>query len=399
MNHVRLICWSLLALGGSVPTLAADLTISPDFPGGNVLVDRIDGDNITLRPDLRDTKGDWFYWSFRVQNAAGRTLTFTFAKGQPVGVRGPAISTDNRKTWRWLGQPDKPSARAFTHTFAPTETDVYFGVGMTYTQQDFDAFVKPFADHPNLRRETLCKSNKGRDVEKLRLGKLDGEPKHRLLLTARHHACEMMASYAVEGVIAAVLADDDTGRWFRDNVELMIIPFVDKDGVELGDQGKNRNPRDHNRDYDGQSLYAETRTLRELVPKWSDGKLIATVDLHCPTLRGFGNEFIYQVGQERPHIWEAQQRLGNLLEKTRTGPLVYKQSNDFPFGKGWNTAGNYKAGTPVGRWGGSLEGVKLATTFEIPYANASGEAVTAESGRAFGRDLARALREFLSGAK
>ena len=43
-----------------------------------------------------------------------------------------------------------------------------------------------------------------------------------------------------------------------------LVPFVDKDGVEEGDQGKNRAPRDHNRDYAGASMYPETGALREL---------------------------------------------------------------------------------------------------------------------------------------
>ena len=44
---------------------------------------------------------------------------------------------------------------------------------------------------------------------------------------------------------------------------------------------------------------------------------------------------------------------------------------------------------------GELPGIGLATTFEIPYANASGQPVTADSARAFGRDLAKALRRYL----
>ena len=52
-----------------------------------------------------------------------------------------------------------------------------------------------------------------------------------------------------------MLADNEDGYWFRRNVEVLAIPFMDKDGVEEGDQGKNRKPRDHNRDYIGQSVH------------------------------------------------------------------------------------------------------------------------------------------------
>src|SRR5688572_25756500 len=69
---------------------AAGFTIDADFPGGNIIVDKIAGDDVRLRPDLRDTNGTWFYWCFRVRGAAGRTVTFNFTRYDPVGVRGPA---------------------------------------------------------------------------------------------------------------------------------------------------------------------------------------------------------------------------------------------------------------------------------------------------------------------
>ena len=84
-------------------------------------------------------------------------------------------------------------------------------------------------------------------------------------------------------------------------VEFFVVPFVDKDGVEDGDQGKNRRPHDHNRDYGGRadgdhSIYASTRALRERIPAWSGGKLRVALDLHCPWIRGEHNEVIYFVG-------------------------------------------------------------------------------------------------------
>ena len=48
---------------------------------------------------------------------------------------------------------------------------------------------------------------------------------------------------------------------------------MDKDGVEDGDQGKNRRPGDHNRDWDGESIYNSTEAVREFLLVWSDNKL------------------------------------------------------------------------------------------------------------------------------
>jgi hypothetical protein len=98
---------------------------------------------------------------------------------------------------------------------------------------------------------------------------------------------------------------------------------------------------------------------------------------------------------ELSDIWHEQQRFGEILERVQTGPLNYRASNNLPFGQQWNTAANYKAGRTGARWAASLPGVKLASTIELPYANASGQEVNAETARAFGRDLARAIRQYL----
>src|SRR5688500_10054782 len=76
---------------GTTAALAADVRIDADFPGGNVVVERVEGDNVFLQPDVRETRGRWFYWYFRVRNAGSRALTFNFTVGNPISVRGPAI--------------------------------------------------------------------------------------------------------------------------------------------------------------------------------------------------------------------------------------------------------------------------------------------------------------------
>ncbi|MFN7139117.1 MAG: M14 family zinc carboxypeptidase, partial [Limisphaerales bacterium] len=337
--------------------------------------------------------GWWFYWYFRAVGGAGRTITFNFTDGAPVGVRGPAVSLDGGLNWSWLGK--QTNTKSFTYSF-PTNADIVrFSFGIPYTEANLKSFLERHMTNSALQQRILCQSRKGRDVEQLHVGRLDGNARHRVLITCRAHACEMMSSYAGEGIIEAALSDGPDGKWFRENVELMLIPFVDKDGVEDGDQGKNRRPRDHNRDYDANSLYPETRTLQQLVPTWSEGRLKLALDLHCPSIRGESNEKIYLVGSENPAIWKGQERFGKLLEQVQQGTLPYRATNNLPFGKGWNTSRNYSAGTSGARWAASLPGVQLATTIELPYANASGAEVTAETAREFGQDLLRAIRFYL----
>ena len=206
-----------------------------------------------------------------------------------------------------------------------------------------------------------------------------------------------MAGWALEGVIDAVLADTPDGRWFRQNVELVAIPFMDKDGVEDGDQGKNRKPHDHNRDYLGESIYPSVAALRELVPKWSRGRLRLAIDMHCPYIRGGGdrqssNERIFFVGNPSQETWERQQQFCRILQQVQTGPLVYDPKHNLPWGQAWNTLEEPRS---CSRWTALLPGVLVGTTMEIPYANVAGQPVTVESARALGHDLALAIRTYL----
>jgi len=383
----------MLHLSGAQAVTA--YTIDDDFPGGNIVVERLTDDAVFLRQDLRDTTGHWFYWCFRVKGAADKTLTFNFTNGNVLGVLGPGVSKDSGRSWRWLGKKSV-KGQTFKYSFANDESETLFSVGMAYQDSHLKDFLSRYADNPHLKVETHCKTKRGRDVERLRLGCLDREPSYRVLLTARHHSCEMMANYALEGLMDTVLSEGDLGEWYRENVEIVAIPFMDKDGVEDGDQGKNRKPRDHNRDYGGKSIYPSVTALREFVPAWSKDKLVAAVDFHCPYLKGgVWNEQVYIVGVMNKDIWQEQLKFAAKLEKHRKGPLPFRSADALPFGQAWNTQSNYKTGKSFGRWAGEIKGIRLSTTLEIPYANVKGKEINQESGRDLGRDLAEGLKGYL----
>ena len=397
---MRIACSILALMMLPAASRAAAVEVDADFPGGNVDVERIDGDSIHVRPDLRDTVGDWFYWNFRVRGAAGRTITVHFTKGNPIGVRGPAVSIDGGKTWKWLGA-DAVRDASFQYAVPADAGDVRFAFAFPYQSQNLHAFLDRFKDNPHLRVEELAKTTKGRRVDVIRLGRIDGKAEHRVALTCRHHSCESMASFELEGLMETILADNregDDGDWLRQHVEFFIVPIVDLDGVEDGDQGKNRRPRDHGRDYAGESIYPQVKAIRERLPAWSDGKLRVALDLHCPHIRGTHNEWIYFVGGPNENIWQEVGRFSEVLERVRTGPLPYKRENNLPFGQAWNKPANFTAGISFARWAGELPGVRVASTIEFPYANVQGHEVTDETARAFGRDLARAIRTYLDAA-
>ena len=364
-----------------------------EFPGGNILVDCIEGNTLSLRQDLRDTEGDWFYWYFRVRGAAGRTLQVQFTGGPMIGTRGPAVSLDGGWSWQWLN-PERLNLERFEYIVPPDVGEMRFSFGMPYTQEHWQRFINRVSEHPALETGTLCTSRQGRPVEKLRAGRLDGRAPYHVLVTARHHCCEMMASYALEGLLESVLAEDEVGSWLRQNVEFFVVPFVDKDGVENGDQGKNRRPHDHNRDY-ADGLYPETHAIQEQVTAWcqeAGAVEFVALDLHCPWMRGQYNEWAYFVGGTDEGIWQQVGIFSSILERLRRGPIPYRQANNLPYGESWNTDRDVRQ--CFDGWAATLPGVRFASTLELPYATALEGEVNQTTARQFGHDLGQALAAY-----
>ena len=393
MTVLRATLLSLVLILFINPTVSG-FTVDTDFPGGNIIIDKIKGNHVYLHQDLRDTEGDWFYWYFRVRGTNEETLNFEFTQSNVIGVMGPAISKDAGNTWSWLG-PDSVQNQSFSYTFQKDEQDVRFCFAIPYLESDFRRFLQQHSGNPSLETTILCNSTKGREIEKIHLGNLEGACRHRVLLTCRHHACEMIASYVLEGIMESILTDQQEGVWLRENVEFAVIPFMDKDGVENGDQGKNRRPRDHNRDYLDESLYPSVKALRAFVPQWSQGRLRMALDLHDPYIRGLHNEWIYFVGGPNQEIWDQVQHFSSLLADIRSGPLVFDPKNNLAFGQAWNTGKNFTTGKSFARWASEQPGIEIATTIEIPYAQSSGTVISVENARIFGTSLAKAIARYL----
>ncbi len=366
------------------------LSADTDIPAGNGIITAVEGDRIHLHPDNRDSTRDWFYWHIRVRGCAGRRITLVFDRPCTMTVRGAAVSRDRGKTWAWVPE-FTPYALELSYACGDAD-ELRFALAMPYTLANLQEWLGRHAGSPRLRQHELCVSRLGRSVPWLETGCAPGGETAQVLLTARHHCCEMMANFVLEGVLDASLADEQVSGGLR----FIAVPLVDLDGVEAGDQGKARHPHDHNRDYGQSPLYPETAAVMSLVQRHTDSRLRAALDLHCPFVVGDDcNHHIYIVGSEDPVNWRRQQALAGILEENVQGPLPYDAGDTLPFGKKWNTGANYGAGTTCARWVfQERRETAVAATLEIPYATAKGVPVTPDSARAFGHDLFMALREW-----
>lgn len=401
-------CLSLL-----LATLPVAPIVDAGMPAGCIKFISASGDVVRVKHDYRDTKTGWFYWAFRVRGAAGRRLHIEFPRDgmAAIGSRGAAVSTDCGKTWTWSDDVEKDVAKdelgdhkdwwSFDWTFADGQDEVWFSQTIPYGAREWEAFLaRHEADRGRIfETGTLCTSKKGRPVEYARFGRLDGRARERIFVSSRHHCQEATATYVVEGMLETVFAKDELGAWLRDNVEVRVVPFVDKDGVVDGDQGKNRTPWDHCRDYnnDRPQAHPEVAAIMRMLREW---KPTGVQDTHCPWLRGdwtkkdSTNEYIYQPGNA--DNTEAIGLFGRDVERLGTSRLGYRPADNVPYGTAWNTGANFKQGLTLNAWAqANVPSARFVTSWEIPFANARKKTLYPKEFRAFGRDLMAAWRSYL----
>lgn len=382
-----LLCLVIFAKGQS------KIEITSDFPGGNIIVNKIERDTIWLKPDLSYTKGNWFYWYFKASNISGKKVVFQFEQDNVFAKYGPAYSLNNDQTWKWYGE-NRIEKNSFVFSFSEIDTIAYFSLAFPYTEKNLYEFIGKLKRKDQLKIDTLCFSSENRIIERIEILPLKNKPIYKVLITARHHASEMMANYVVEGMIESILNIKDL-QFLRDHVEFCIIPFVDKDGVENGEQGKNRVPHDHNRDYSGESIFESVAAIRTQVPQWSENKLMVALDIHSPWVRGTLHEVICMVGLEDPEMENNQIQFSQFLQRNILGEIQYSHENFLYKGMGYNKKENYSKGMKFSKWASLQNGVSLSTTLEFPYSNISGIPVSKDGARIFGQAVAYSIMDYL----
>ena len=377
----------------------AQISIDTNFPGANVIIDSISADTVYFRPDLRETQGDWFYWNFRAVSNQPKKWYFKAQDVNDLTSKGASFSQDGGYTWQWIDPGDHHGEQLFSFTFEEADQVVRLSMGQPYTQVNYERFIKSFKHDSRLKTATLATTRRGRSAEKIIISHFDQAPEYKILFVARAHACEMMSNYLLEGIIRALMSENPKMQALLDKAEIMIIPFMDKDGVEEGDQGKNRIPRDHNRDYSGESLYATTKALRSQVPKWVQDTPWIGIDLHNPWIKNAEHERIFLVGNANAAIEKEQIKFAEILRREQRGALTFDpQKNFLRYGTSWNTGSNYEQGWPFTKWASSYfdKGLLFTTTLEFPYAVNLGQTVTQENSREFGEDLIYAIATYLN---
>lgn len=375
--------------------------IQADFPGGNIIKDSMVNHTIYVRPDQKGTdttKGNWFYWYFEISGAQGSEKEFVFNQQHSLTRKGPAFSKDNGQSWQFLFPDTLASLDDFTFTFGKEDRRVQFCLTIPYVEEDFRVFEASMQKRfePFMQQHDLTATNQGRNVPYYTLkGNSGQEIQKTLFFTSRHHACESTANFVLEGMMeyfAERLLEKDTQV---DLMRLVAVPFVDLDGVQLGEQGKDRYPHDHNRDYI-QFIYPETKAITEVFKELSEETAVIAIDMHCPWIKYNQNERLFFIGQEKREFNDELKALSHTIARKHQGELPFDSDiSIFPFGKDWNSRTIEESRQTrlmsFAQWCSMQPNVVMATTLEVPYASVMGATITRDNLREFGRSVMKSI--------
>ncbi len=363
------------------------MKITADFPGGNIKVNSVEKANgitkVKLEQDIRDTDIWWFYWCFRVDEAEEGTVDFHFQNKDVINPKGVATSTDG-DTWSWL-QKERIDGTHFRYEFKEGEASRYFSFTIPYVVKDFEKFYDGIKDMESVELQTLTVSEKGRKIPLLTFG----SGKKDIFFTARHHCCESTASYVLEGTVSALLKDH---KDMLSEYKFHVIPFTDIDGTQQGDQGKNRIPHDHNRDYCDEPIYNYTKAIYEYT---ENRDITAFIDFHSPWCWGGGNDepHIHLGPETEPSPYLQDVFMKKLEEITKADKRdvipyngIHSRQGEKVNAEGTPSAKNYFK---------LVRKADISLTVENPYAGNLAKGYTPEQLRIFGEHIKTALKETL----
>ncbi len=196
------------------------------------------------------------HWLFEIQAVPGTELTLVLhnfdnvwngRKGSPLDNRTIGFVSDDGKTWRPI--PLETTGDNCLRFRVTVRTGSLYAARLEpYRLSDLERFKQKIAGHSLLEITTIGKTVEGRELEIIRVGRMDAP--HRILLRARAHPWEPGGSWVVQGLIERLLREDADARRYLDRYCVYVMPMANKDGVARGRTRFNLLGADLNRKWD-----------------------------------------------------------------------------------------------------------------------------------------------------
>jgi len=380
----------------------AQIEISTDFEGGS-LEGWSQPTPSRVRFSIRkDTNSDFARWySFRIKGGQGTDLSFQVTNAGQVSApdawafNQPVVSSDEGATWnRIVTTSYEGGIFSFQHT--PVSDSEWIALNPVYNFSRWVELASEIQSDPMVDSlVVLTRTLDGRPVHLVKVTdpSVPDSEKGAVWATARQHPAEVAGSWMAEGLLLWLLSDDLQAEELRRRAVFYMVPFMNPDGVVLGNYRVNSAGANLNREWANQnpqtapSVAATTQAIREFVS--SGGRFDFFVDFHAySSLR---KNFFFYAGRDRAPESQVQE-IEAIMD------LFQSVNGDF------TPTGSSPSGDDVRLargWVFETFGVQ-AVTFEASYQDVTygphaGTYMTPDRYLALGEGLGKSLAELLFG--
>ena len=262
----------------------AGMRVSSDFPGGSAKVLNIDPTNNYIRiTPAGDPRHGWpCWWFFRLDGAdtnkpvslevvafqgtvqrdeQGNTRTLSANWSLPERA---AFSLDG-KNWEHTAK-GKRQGRHIVYPINTSSSTLWLAWGPPFTLRDAEQSIQEAGKlSPDAKGFVLAHTLGGRPVPGVRISEpgATSSPRFNVWIQARQHAWEAGSSWVARGFIEWLVSNDPAAESLRRKADIVVIPVMDVDNVELGQGGKEAIPHDQNRDWGTATYYPEVRAAKD----------------------------------------------------------------------------------------------------------------------------------------
>ncbi|WP_448547244.1 M14 family metallopeptidase [Thalassotalea fusca] len=216
------------------------------------------------------------WYAFQVVSEQKQTVTMTINVENGTQRYEPKISSDG-KTWDKI---DFSKSEQSIHFDLPlTKQTLWISAQEIINNQDYIDWGNALSTKQYIKHEVIGHSVQNRPIYKL--SALNKNTNDWLVLLGRQHPPEITGALALFPFASSILSEDKLASTFRERFNILIIPNMNPDGVELGYWRHNANGIDLNRDWKTLNQ-PEVKAVDSLLKKItaSGGKIAMAVDFH-----------------------------------------------------------------------------------------------------------------------
>lgn len=237
--------------------LMNNIVISDRFDGGNIDIIDISNPSDIKLSIKKDNASDFLQWfHFRLEGDIGQHCTINIVNAGQSSYpswQGYNVCTSwDRQDW--FRTPSQFDNNVLSFEIELQHNTVYFAYFAPYSHERHLDLLSWAQLDPRAQGETIGQTTEGRAMSLLRISESEA-PKHKVWVIARQHPGETMAEWFIEGMLHALLDEDNPlAKMLLRNTEFYVVPNMNPDGAFRGNLRTNAAGANLNREWQEPSM-------------------------------------------------------------------------------------------------------------------------------------------------